>query len=72
MIKIIFCSLFSEESFTERLPISLEKTMGKILFLMGQYEEGKLERKNWAERMNARNMRHFFDEDFYEVQYKFW
>jgi hypothetical protein len=34
---------------------------------MGQYEQGKLARKSWAERMNGRNMRHFFDEDFYEA-----
>jgi hypothetical protein len=63
----LYSSLFSEETFTERLPKSLERTMGKIMLLMGQYEQGKLARKSWAERMNGRNMRHFFDEDFYEA-----
>uniref|UniRef100_A0A914RNW8 Uncharacterized protein n=1 Tax=Parascaris equorum TaxID=6256 RepID=A0A914RNW8_PAREQ len=27
----------------------------------------KLQRRAWAEKMQSRNMRHFFDQDFYEV-----
>uniref|UniRef100_A0A915PBC6 Uncharacterized protein n=1 Tax=Meloidogyne floridensis TaxID=298350 RepID=A0A915PBC6_9BILA len=61
--------LFSEETFTEHLPNRIERIMSKILNFMRQFEEGSLRRKEWAERMNARNMRHFFDEDFYENWY---
>ncbi|CAK5016210.1 unnamed protein product [Meloidogyne enterolobii] len=61
--------LFSEETFTEHLPNRIERIMSKILNFMRQFEEGSLRRKEWAERMNTRNMRHFFDEDFYENWY---
>uniref|UniRef100_A0A1I8C0J3 DUF148 domain-containing protein n=1 Tax=Meloidogyne hapla TaxID=6305 RepID=A0A1I8C0J3_MELHA len=49
--------LFSEETFTDHLPSSIERIMSKILNLMRQFEEGVLRRKEWAERMNGRNMR---------------
>ena len=61
-------SLYDEDSYTERLSKSLER-MSRILQLTSQYDEGKLQRKAWAKKMQARNMRHFFEEDFYEGWY---
>ncbi|KAE9551382.1 hypothetical protein FO519_005413, partial [Halicephalobus sp. NKZ332] len=61
-------SLYDEDSYTETLTRRLER-MDRILQLMGQYDDGKLQRKAWAEKMQARNMKHFFEEDFYEGWY---
>uniref|UniRef100_A0A914QV20 Uncharacterized protein n=1 Tax=Panagrolaimus davidi TaxID=227884 RepID=A0A914QV20_9BILA len=60
--------IYDEDSYNERLSRSLER-MSRILHLTDQYDEGKLQRKAWAEKMQARNMRHFFEEDFYEGWY---
>lgn len=61
-------SLYDEDSYTETLTRRLER-MDRILQLMEQYDSGKLQRKAWAEKMQARNMKHFFEEDFYEGWY---
>ncbi|CAG9534866.1 unnamed protein product [Cercopithifilaria johnstoni] len=45
------------------------KRMDTILFLAKQYESGRLQRRAWAEKMQSRNMRHFFEQDFYEDWY---
>jgi hypothetical protein len=41
--------------------------MDRILTLMNKYENGTLQKKSWAESMQSRNMKRFYDEDFYEV-----
>ncbi|VDM62301.1 unnamed protein product [Angiostrongylus costaricensis] len=35
-----------------------------------QYETGKLQRRAWAEKMQSRQMRHFFDDEFTEGWYQ--
>ncbi|EPB78052.1 hypothetical protein ANCCEY_02835 [Ancylostoma ceylanicum] len=32
-----------------------------------QYETGRLQRRAWAEKMQSKRMRHFFEDDFFEV-----
>lgn len=41
--------------------------MDRIIELMNQYELNKLQRRAWAEKMQSRQMKHFFEDDFYEV-----
>ncbi|VDN05763.1 unnamed protein product, partial [Thelazia callipaeda] len=45
------------------------KRMNTTLALAQQYEAGRLQRRVWAEKMQSRNMRHFFDQEFYENWY---
>ncbi|KAJ1368297.1 hypothetical protein KIN20_029402 [Parelaphostrongylus tenuis] len=44
--------------------------MDRIVELMTQYETGKLQRRAWAEKMQSRQMRHFFDDEFTEGWYQ--
>lgn len=44
--------------------------MDRIIELMNQYELNKLQRRAWAEKMQSRQMKHFFEDDFYEVRFK--
>lgn len=60
-------SIYSRETFNHRLSKNIEK-IDRVLYLMEQYKNGQLQRRVWAERMQARNMKHLFDEDFYEVK----
>ncbi|KAI1728550.1 amiloride-sensitive sodium channel domain-containing protein [Ditylenchus destructor] len=62
-------NLYSEDTFNHRLPKVLENRMERVLQLMEQYDNGQLQRRAWAEKMQSRNMKHFFDEDFYEGWY---
>uniref|UniRef100_A0A7E4W0Y6 Sodium channel protein Nach n=1 Tax=Panagrellus redivivus TaxID=6233 RepID=A0A7E4W0Y6_PANRE len=61
-------SLYDEDSYTDKLSKRLER-VDKMIMLVEQYEAGRLQRKVWAEKMQARNMRHFFDEDFFDSWY---
>ncbi|CAP23898.1 Protein CBG02656 [Caenorhabditis briggsae] len=44
--------------------------MDRIIELMDQYELNKLQRRAWAEKMQSRQMKHFFEDDFYESYYQ--
>uniref|UniRef100_A0A915AJV3 Uncharacterized protein n=1 Tax=Parascaris univalens TaxID=6257 RepID=A0A915AJV3_PARUN len=63
-----FWKMYKRETFTSTLGINLDR-MDKILQLVEQYKMNKLQRRAWAEKMQSRNMRHFFDQDFYEGWY---
>ena len=58
--------LYEEKTYTPKLTADL-KRMDRILSLMTDYENYRLQRKIWAEKMNTRQMRHFFEEEFNEV-----
>lgn len=59
-------TIYDDKTFVHRLSKNLER-MDRVLQLMEQYDQDKLQRRAWAEKMQSRNMKHFFDEDFYEV-----
>ncbi|TMS35680.1 hypothetical protein L596_003030 [Steinernema carpocapsae] len=61
--------IYDEDNFHSQLVGHNLNRMDKILALVDQYTEGKLQRKAWAEKMQSRNMRHFFEEDFYDGWY---
>uniref|UniRef100_A0A0M3JVQ8 Degenerin-like protein (inferred by orthology to a C. elegans protein) n=1 Tax=Anisakis simplex TaxID=6269 RepID=A0A0M3JVQ8_ANISI len=63
-----FWRIYRKETFTSTLGVNLDR-MDTILQLTDAYELGKLQRRAWAEKMQSRNMRHFFDQDFYEGWY---
>ncbi|CAI4223169.1 unnamed protein product [Auanema sp. JU1783] len=60
--------IFEEKTYLSQLTADLS-LMDRIVQLMTQYESGKLQRRAWAEKMQSRKMRHFFDEEFYEGYY---
>lgn len=59
--------IYDKNNYNHHLPEKL-KRMDRILSLMNKYENGTLHKKTWAESMQSRNMKRFFDEDFYEVR----
>ncbi|CAD6193987.1 unnamed protein product [Caenorhabditis auriculariae] len=61
--------LFTESSYQKSLTGDFSR-MDRIVELMEQYEMNKLQRRAWAEKMMSRQMRHFFDEDFYDAFYQ--
>uniref|UniRef100_A0A0K0E1Y9 Amiloride-sensitive sodium channel subunit beta n=1 Tax=Strongyloides stercoralis TaxID=6248 RepID=A0A0K0E1Y9_STRER len=60
--------IYSEDQYHFKLSNKLER-MERIKELINQYENGKLQRRIWADKMQSRNMRHFFDEDLYDSWY---
>uniref|UniRef100_A0A0N4ZBV4 Amiloride-sensitive sodium channel n=1 Tax=Parastrongyloides trichosuri TaxID=131310 RepID=A0A0N4ZBV4_PARTI len=60
--------IYTEDQYHFKLSNKLER-MERIKELIHQYEDGKLQRRVWADKMQSRNMRHFFDEDLYESWY---
>ncbi|KAK0396101.1 hypothetical protein QR680_001564 [Steinernema hermaphroditum] len=62
-------TIYDEDKFNSQLVGHNLNRMDKILQLVEQYNQGKLQRKAWAEKMQSRNMRHFFEEDFYDGWY---
>ncbi|VDK67165.1 unnamed protein product [Litomosoides sigmodontis] len=60
--------IYSPSFYKSTLGINL-KRMDTTLFLARQYESGRLQRRAWAEKMQSRNMRHFFEQDFFEDWY---
>ncbi|KAK6736513.1 hypothetical protein RB195_019288 [Necator americanus] len=44
--------------------------MDRVVELMTQYETGKLQRRVWAEKMQSKQMRHFFEDEFSEGWYQ--
>lgn len=58
--------IFDRDNFVHKLPRELDR-IDKVLQYLDQYESGILERRKWAEKMQARFFKHFFDEDFYDV-----
>lgn len=65
---LLLSKIYDKNNFNHHLPEKL-KRMDRILLLMNKYEDGSLHKKAWAESMQSRNMKRFFDEDFYEVSY---
>uniref|UniRef100_A0A914E563 Uncharacterized protein n=1 Tax=Acrobeloides nanus TaxID=290746 RepID=A0A914E563_9BILA len=61
-------SIYNEDTYRTKLSKDLEK-VDRIIQLIDQFDTGKLQKRAWAEKMQSRNMRHFFDEDFYEDWY---
>uniref|UniRef100_A0A1I7ZEP0 Amiloride-sensitive sodium channel subunit alpha n=1 Tax=Steinernema glaseri TaxID=37863 RepID=A0A1I7ZEP0_9BILA len=61
--------IYDEDNFNSQLVGHNLNRMDRILQLVEQYNKGKLQRKVWAEKMQSRNMRHFFEEDFYDGWY---
>ncbi|VDN24884.1 unnamed protein product [Gongylonema pulchrum] len=57
--------IYDPGSYKSSLGVNLQR-MDSILGLVTQYETGRLQRRAWAEKMQSRNMRHFFDQDFFE------
>ncbi|WKX96715.1 hypothetical protein Q1695_012841 [Nippostrongylus brasiliensis] len=43
--------------------------MDRIVQMTAQYENGRLQRRAWAEKMQSRRMRHFFEDEFVEGWY---
>ncbi|EFO20515.1 amiloride-sensitive sodium channel family protein [Loa loa] len=60
--------IYNPSFYKSTLGVNL-KRMDTILFLANQYESGRLQRRAWAEKMQSRNMRHFFDQEFFENWY---
>ncbi|CEF59869.1 Na+ channel, amiloride-sensitive family-containing protein [Strongyloides ratti] len=60
--------IYNEDQYHFKLSNKLER-MERIKELIDQYENGKLQRRIWADKMQSRNMRHFFDEDLYDSWY---
>ncbi|VDN53148.1 unnamed protein product [Dracunculus medinensis] len=60
--------IYSRSTFKSTTGSGLER-MDLILQLVKQYEDGRLQKRAWAEKMQSRSMRHFFEEDFYEGWY---
>lgn len=60
--------IYNPSFYKSTLSVNL-KRMDTTLFLANQYESGRLQRRAWAEKMQSRNMRHFFDQDFFEDWY---
>uniref|UniRef100_A0A0K0DPC1 Exocyst subunit Exo70 family protein n=1 Tax=Angiostrongylus cantonensis TaxID=6313 RepID=A0A0K0DPC1_ANGCA len=48
----------------------VEVALRKIYDVVEVYETGKLQRRAWAEKMQSRQMRHFFDDEFTEGWYQ--
>lgn len=59
--------IYDKSNYNHKLSDKL-KRMDRILTLMNNFDRKLLQKRAWAEKMRARNMRHFFDEDFYEVR----
>ncbi|CAJ0563903.1 unnamed protein product, partial [Mesorhabditis spiculigera] len=62
-------AIFVEKNFHVNMNQELGR-MDRILELMNQYDHGKLHRKTWADKMQSRSMRHFFEEEFYDNWYQ--
>ena len=62
--------LYEEKTYTSHLAADLRR-MDRILSLMSDYENNRLQRRVWAEKMHTRQMRHFFEDEFNEVSH-FW
>ncbi|KAM3718386.1 Degenerin-like protein [Dirofilaria immitis] len=60
--------IYNPSFYKSTLGVNL-KRMDTTLSLANQYEAGRLQRRAWAEKMQSRNMRHFFDQDFFEDWY---
>ncbi|KAI6240504.1 hypothetical protein M3Y99_00444800 [Aphelenchoides fujianensis] len=65
---VLLTKIYDKTNYNHYLPEKL-KRMDRILALMNKYENGTLQKKVWAEAMQTRNMRRFFDEDIYENWY---
>lgn len=64
----LLSKIYDKNNFNHHLPEKL-KRMDKILTLVEKYENGTLRKKEWAESMQTRNMKRFFDEDIYDVSF---
>ncbi|PAV76092.1 hypothetical protein WR25_22865 isoform A [Diploscapter pachys] len=62
-------NLYLESNYHFQLTVDHGR-MDRIVNLMLQYEQSKLQRRAWAEKMQSRQMRHFFEEDFYDDYYQ--
>ncbi|GMT15061.1 hypothetical protein PFISCL1PPCAC_6358, partial [Pristionchus fissidentatus] len=56
-------AIFDASSYSSSITADLTR-MDRIFELMQQYESGGLQRRVWAEKMESRQMRHFFQEEF--------
>ncbi|GMR36914.1 hypothetical protein PMAYCL1PPCAC_07109, partial [Pristionchus mayeri] len=56
-------SIFDSSSYSSTITADLSR-IDRIFELMNQYESGGLQRRVWAEKMESRQMRHFFPEEF--------
>lgn len=60
--------LFSPSTYLRELKTDVSR-MDRIVELMAQYETGRLQRRAWAEKMQSRLMRHFFEDEFADGWY---
>uniref|UniRef100_A0A915PVR7 Uncharacterized protein n=1 Tax=Setaria digitata TaxID=48799 RepID=A0A915PVR7_9BILA len=60
--------IYNPSFYKSTLGVDLRR-MDTTLSLAQQYEAGRLQRRAWAEKMQSRNMRHFFEQDFFEDWY---
>uniref|UniRef100_A0AC35TKR9 Amiloride-sensitive sodium channel subunit beta n=1 Tax=Rhabditophanes sp. KR3021 TaxID=114890 RepID=A0AC35TKR9_9BILA len=60
--------IYDDGQYLFKLSPKLER-MERIIALIKQYEDGKLQRRVWADKMASRNMRHFMEEEIYELWY---
>uniref|UniRef100_A0A1I7X4S2 RING-type domain-containing protein n=1 Tax=Heterorhabditis bacteriophora TaxID=37862 RepID=A0A1I7X4S2_HETBA len=61
--------LFDSLTYHEQLGNDVSR-MDRILELLTQYERGQLQRRAWAEKMQSRQMRYFFEEEFNDGWYQ--
>ncbi|XGW08417.1 hypothetical protein V3C99_011052 [Haemonchus contortus] len=61
--------LFSPSTYSSTVNPETSR-MDRIVELMTQYETGRLQRRAWAEKMQSRRMRHFFEDEFSDSWYQ--
>jgi len=62
--------LFNEYSFEHAIPSRLGERWNTMRELIEDYRAGRLSKRAWARRMYQYDMRHFIQEEFYELWYR--
>lgn len=58
--------LYKPDTYAPQLGKNMER-FDRIMELVDQYENNRLKRRAWNDKMNSRNMRNFYDQEYYEV-----
>ncbi|CAI5441106.1 unnamed protein product [Caenorhabditis angaria] len=61
-------NIFNTEEYIDTITKDFWR-MDKIIELMNQYDQKKLDRKNWAEKMQSAKMRFFYEDEFHNNFY---
>jgi hypothetical protein len=62
--------LYKQDTYSLQLGKNLDR-YDRILALIDQYENNRMKRRAWAEKMNSRNMRNFYEQEFHDVSRDF-